>query len=79
MRHKLASREFLSSLRFLKKSKGHPYQLRFRIDVGGKLESKRVFFPLKTHSLALAKLKRDTILDFLQSQGVKVKNRKQKR
>jgi hypothetical protein len=56
----------------LKKSGGRPYQMRVMIDRGQKMVGKRITIPLETHDLDLAKLKRDAILAFLSSQGVKL-------
>lgn len=56
----------------LKRYGNRPYQLRVMVDRGPKKVGKRITVPLQTRSLEVAKIKRDAIISFLRSQGVKL-------
>ena len=61
-------------IKHLKKSKGHPYQLRVTIDQGPKFVGKRVTVPLGTRDYNEALRIRDLVLEALAKGGFMTKD-----
>lgn len=62
------------SIKHLKKSKGHPYQLRVTIDQGPKFVGKRVTIPIGTRDPNEATRIRDLVLEALDKGGFLTKD-----